>query len=325
MNELRVCFCDFGDMYSIQTHFVNMISKRFDVTFDDKNPQYVFYSVFGGEHFKYKNCVKIFYTGENIVPNFNFCDYAIGFEYMDFGDRYLRYPLYLFYEKDYYRALNKHRGITSEILDQKKRFCSFVVSNGRGDPIRKEAFEKLSTYKKVDSGGRFLNNMGGCIEDKFAFQQECKFALCFENSSTPGYTTEKLIQAAGARAVPIYWGDEQVSKRGGVNSKAFIHIDQFESLDDVLSEVERLDKDNEAYLTMLREPLFLDFQHKEKFDIQLEGFLNHIFSLPLQKAYRRSRNSLSIFEERRYGFYVRSINYMKKIIPKFLLHFLKKL
>ena len=119
--------------------------------------------------------------------------------------------------------------------------------------------------------------------------------------------------------------NELVIGGGGINGKAFIHIDRFESFDDVLQEIERLDKDNEAYLTMLREPFFLDLQHKEKFDIQLEDFLNHIFSLPLQKAYRRSRNSLSIFEERRYGFYVRSISYVRKIIPKFLLHFLKKL
>ena len=210
-------------MGGIQARFVDMLSQKFRVVLDPTNPQYVFYSVFGGEHFRYKECVKIFFTGENIVPNFNFCDYAIGFSYMDFGERYVRYPLYLFYEEDYQRALHKHENITQETLEKKKRFCSFVVSNDRGDPIRKEAFEKLCAYKRVDSGGRFLNNIGGRVRDKFAFAQECKFALCFENSSTPGYTTEKLIQAAAAQSVPIYWGDERVSDVSGGGALTIKH------------------------------------------------------------------------------------------------------
>ena len=223
IKELRIHFCDFGDMGGIQARFVDMLSQKFRVVLDPTNPQYVFYSVFGGEHFRYKECVKIFFTGENIVPNFNFCDYAIGFSYMDFGERYVRYPLYLFYEEDYQRALHKHENITQETLEKKKRFCSFVVSNDRGDPIRKEAFEKLCAYKRVDSGGRFLNNIGGRVRDKFAFAQECKFALCFENSSTPGYTTEKLIQAAAAQSVPIYWGDERVSDVSGGGALTIKH------------------------------------------------------------------------------------------------------
>lgn len=162
----------------------------------------------------YDDCVKIFFTGENITPNFNLCDYAIGFDYIEFLDRYVRYPLYLFYEEDYTRALNKHKDITHKVFKSKKRFCSFVVSNDLGDPIRQEAFRLINEYKRVDSGGKFLNNIGGRIKDKFSFESEAKFSLCFENSSTPGYTTEKLIQAAGAKCVPIYWGDENLSGGG---------------------------------------------------------------------------------------------------------------
>ncbi len=217
--EVRVWFCDFGDIDGIKQRFIEILSHKFYVILDSKNPQYVFFSVFGNTHFRYKDSVKIFYTGENIVPNFNFCDYAIGFDYIDFADRYIRYPLYLFYEQDYKNALHKHENISESLLSQKTRFCSFVVSNERGDPIRKEAFLKLSTYKRIDSGGKFLNNMGECVSDKFAFQQECKFCLCFENSSTPGYITEKLIQAAAAKSVPIYWGNDFANNDEGGGDK----------------------------------------------------------------------------------------------------------
>ena len=33
-----------------------------------------------------------------------------------------------------------------------------------------------------------------------------KFNICFENSSTPGYVTEKIIQSMYVNSIPIYWG-----------------------------------------------------------------------------------------------------------------------
>ncbi|WP_300449474.1 glycosyltransferase family 10 [uncultured Helicobacter sp.] len=171
--------------------------------------------MFGVEHIHY-DCVRIFYTGENITPNFNICDYAIGFEHIQFLDRYIRYPLYLFYEADFEKALHKHENISSKTLQNKTRFCNFIVSNGRADPLREATFRALNAYKKVDSTGKYLNNIGGAIKDKFAFQQQCLFSLCFENSSTPGYLTEKLIQAAAAQTIPIYWGDTHL--QGNIES-----------------------------------------------------------------------------------------------------------
>ncbi|MGX2982281.1 glycosyltransferase family 10 domain-containing protein [Helicobacter sp. 23-1045] len=207
MKKIRVHFADFTTMDGIKRRILEILAQKYEVILDSDNPQYLFYSVFGAEHIKY-DCVRIFYTGENIAPDFNFCDYAIAFCHLNFGERYLRYPLYLFYGGDYLRARDKHLGISNEILRQKRRFCNFIVSNGGANPLRREFYEILSAYKRVDSAGRFLNNVGGAVADKFAFQSECKFSLCFENSSTSGYTTEKLIQAVAARTIPIYWGDK---------------------------------------------------------------------------------------------------------------------
>lgn len=215
MKSISIHFCDFGDMQGIANKLTDMLKAHFEVILDSKNPQYLFYSVFGSEHIYY-NCVRIFYTGENISPNFNFCDYAIGFEHINFLDRYLRYPLYLFYKEDYKRARHKHEHITRQVLESKQRFCNFIVSNARADSYREEVFYALCAYKRVDSGGRYLNNIGKCVSDKFAFQSQCRFSLCFENSSTPGYLTEKLIQAAGAKSIPIYWGDTYLS--GDINN-----------------------------------------------------------------------------------------------------------
>lgn len=208
--EKRVHFVDCCDD-GIRDKVCPILEQYFTLIFDSVNPEYVFYSAYGEEHLAY-DCIRIFITGENITPNFTICDYAIGFDHLHFLDRYLRYPLYLFYEADVQTAAKKHESITQSTLKSKSRFCNFVVSNGNADPYREQVFYALNAYKRVDSGGRYLNNIGGSVADKFAFQSECRFSLCFENSSTPGYLTEKLIQAAAAQTIPIYWGDTLATK-----------------------------------------------------------------------------------------------------------------
>lgn len=80
--------------------------------------------------------MKIFYVGENFTPDFNLCDYAIGFDIMEFNDRYLRLPLYVFYGIEEL-ATPKFLEIGA-ILN--RNFCSFVVSNAGGSPKRNRFF-----------------------------------------------------------------------------------------------------------------------------------------------------------------------------------------
>ena len=293
MKQIRVHFVDFSNMDNIIEKICSILSRHFAVIIDGENPEYVFYSAFGSEYLKY-DCVRIFYTGENIVPDFNLCDYAIGFDHIKFLDRYLRYPLYLFYETDVQKAARKHQNLSLEVVRNKKRFCNFVVTNGKGDPYREKVFHALCAYKRVDSAGKFLNNVGARVKDKFAFQRECRFSLCFENSSTPGYLTEKLIQAAAAQTIPIYWGDTLATKPlfdggGGINARAFINAHEFANIASLVRHIESIENDENAQLAILQEPLFLDSNHIELFEKQLEDFLVYIFSQPYERSFRRGK------------------------------------
>lgn len=296
----KIHFCD-GAMGE---KIPSILSKHYELEYDSVNPDYIFYSVMGDSHIDYDG-VRIFSCGENVRADFNFCDYAIGFDYMSFEDRYLRYPLYLHYSDDVARAQNKHLEISSQTLQDKSRFCTFVVSNGKADEKRAQFFEALSRYKRVDSGGKYKNNIGRRVEDKQAFLREGKFSIAFENSSTNGYTTEKLIQALAAQSIPIYWGDERVSEPldssgGGVNPHAFINLHAYTSMEEAIAAVEFLDTHDEAYLAMLRQQAFLDSNHEEIFDSKLEAFLLHIFSQPLEQAYRRGFGQWRCNLEKRY-------------------------
>ncbi|WP_238700303.1 glycosyltransferase family 10 domain-containing protein [Helicobacter jaachi] len=202
----RVYFCD----GAVEGNIIKILQKHYELVFTKHNPDYIFYSVMGSEHINYDG-IRIFATGENVRADFNYCDYAIGFDYMEFEDRYLRYPLYL-HEACMQEVSTKHKCINIESVKDKTRFCTFVVSNGKADEWRAQFFEFLNQYKRVDSGGGYKNNMGKRVKDKLAFLKEGKFNIAFENSSTHGYVTEKLMHAFAAQSIPIYWGDETISK-----------------------------------------------------------------------------------------------------------------
>ncbi|MWV67581.1 hypothetical protein DCO58_07910 [Helicobacter saguini] len=183
---------DFYDNY-----FIKLLSQKYEVI-RSNNPDFLFFSHGGNSHLDYK-CVRIFFTGENIRADYNIADYSIDFDFMEFGDRHLRLPLpFCEYKYDF----------GARFSDKRSEFCSFLVSNSnRFATFRNTFFHKLSKYKKVDSGGKYANNINYRVENKVEWLKKYKFNICFENSSYPGYLTEKIFDAFAAGCVPIYWGD----------------------------------------------------------------------------------------------------------------------
>lgn len=280
---------------------MRILQKHYDVIVCD-DADYVFFSTMGESHWSVDdNCIKIFQTGENLAPDFNACDYAIGFEWMDYEDRYIRFPNYMFYEQSMLHKMEQKHILQNDwnIKTEKPEFCSFVVSNPRNSK-RKIVFDRFSEYKRVDSGGKYLNNVGGPVADKFAFDSKHKFAICFENGSHNGYTTEKLVQAFAAQTVPIYWGDPKVGMV--FNKKAFINAEDYKSLDELLLYVKEVDNNDELYARMLKEPAMNHSAPSisEELD-RFEKWLLNIFEQPIEDAKRRNREMHGRwYKEKRY-------------------------
>jgi alpha(1,3/1,4) fucosyltransferase len=91
----------------------------------------------------------------------------------------------------------------------KRNFCNFVASNGNC-PERNQFVEKLSKYKKVDCGGKWMNNIGYNVSDKRKFQSTYKFSIAFENDAYrkgyEWYITEKIMEPMTVNSIPIYKG-----------------------------------------------------------------------------------------------------------------------
>ncbi len=278
---VKIKFVDFWKNFNPEeNYFFHFLSKHFDVVLSD-NPDYCFFSVYGYDHLKYKNCVKILFTGENMVPDFNFCDYALGFHFIDFDDRYMRFPLYLIY--DGFEELKNTKNIDKSLSDRK--FCNFVYSNNvNADPFRNYFFEELSKYKKVDSGGRYKNNIGGPVDDKIEFIKDYKFTFAIENSSSPGYTTEKIMEPMRVNSIPIYYGNTKVDC--DFNPKSFIWVKEKSQIKEIIDEIIRLDQDDDAYLEKLKVPWLNSEQKLKQWDKNLLNFFDHIFSKDIEEVKR---------------------------------------
>lgn len=286
MKTIKIKYVDFWPDFDVTKDYIyNLLKSNTDyfVELSDE-PDYLIYSVFGYEHLYY-NCIKIFFAGEEQSPDFNIADYAIGFDDIKFGDRYFRLPLMYqpLYRESFYKMINR------DIAEQpeKREFCSFVVSNSQGSPIRERFFDELSKYKKVDSGGRYRNNVGGPVADKLEFESHHKFSISFENVSHPGYMTEKIMQAFGAGCIPIYWGDPLIEET--FNEKSFINIMKYSSMDEAIEEIRKIDQDDVAYLDMLNQvPLKPEFS-LDNVETAFSDFVYHIFNQDVEKAGRLTR------------------------------------
>ena len=282
--SVKINFKGFWGLRLEESPFYKLLSKRFDLEISD-NPDFLIYTDGYLEKRKYQDCVRIFYTGENTRPDFYDCDYAFTFD-LAMTRRHYRLPLYRFYG-DYDRL--KQPKDPERILAQKSGFCYFLYSHIT--PEREDFFNRMLAYKMVDSGGRFLNTLGRLVPKDSAqeadFRRRYKFAIVFENSCHPGYTTEKIYHAMIDNVVPIYWGNPRIAH--DFNPKSFINCHEYDDFSQVVDKVIEMDNDDDLYKSCLAQPWLNDAAGLDYLsDDSLLARFEEIFSNPEPIRYRRA-------------------------------------
>lgn len=268
---------------------IKCLRKKYDVQIVDEGQEYIICSVFGElyEYCKYTE-PRIMYSGENYIPDFNLIDYSICSYPIDYLDRNFRMPVYF---TAVMRLINKEKDYGAEFLKSKKYFANFIASHDSEYNIRGDFFKKLSKYKRVESCGSYLNNMpdGKCVtrDNKIEFQRKTKFTLCFESTKHEGFITEKIADAFYADTIPVYYGSSDVTTI--FNEKAFINCSDYETFDEAIDKIIELDNDDDKYMAMIRQPIFVDKNYPNKLMSEFENFSYHIFDPPAESIYRRSR------------------------------------
>jgi len=294
---LHVLFTDMWDGFNAE-HNMFLLMMYEALKYADKEVQLVGYTIqtlpsgfqpnvlifgpFGTEWKKetWKTIKKVHFTGENTQPQLgDGVELNLGYAHADFvNESYIRFPLWMI-EIDWFGAnlelINNPKPLPVDRctkvypgeIGEKTKFCAFVVTNPC-NPVRNNAFHWLSQYKQVDSAGRLFNNVGdeifaglgggGGELKKHEFLKKYKFCFAYENSSSPGYTTEKLLHAKAAGCIPIYWGDPKVER--DFQPGGFIDARKMTSPGELIQAVQTLDENPSEYLMKLAVPALDDYK-----------------------------------------------------------------
>lgn len=244
----------------------------------------------------------IYYAGECIAPDLNIFDYAIVFDKnLKCEDRIIRMPTRLFFDDLIFSKENElveRKNAQDYLKLHDRKFCNFIYSNGSGHENRTKIFSVLNEYKKVDALGHYLNNVGktlktdpcmgweSMIRECIEVKSNYKFSIAFENATYKGYTSEKVFSSLEAHTVPIYWGNPLIVEE--LNPDAFIDCHKYNTFEDVLEEVKRIDNDDELWMKMVCSPWKTKEQEEqERKEIEMYyAFVENIFVQPLEKALR---------------------------------------
>lgn len=235
-----------------------LLGSSYRLIDDAEQPDFLFYSNYGSEHLRYTDCVKIFIGYENTAPDFSICDYAVSCVHIAFGKRAFWYPIALW---------NNTVAPMPPLPDAEalqRDFCSFIYRQsgmGQGAALRLELAQKLmAAYKHIHCPGKVLHNTDApeldgrdgtnWQESKMRYLSRFKFNIAFENSDTPGYITEKLMDAYKAGTVPIYWGGE--GDIAPFPKESMIYAQDYPTLDALIHRIREVDENDALYLAMLR-------------------------------------------------------------------------
>lgn len=264
---MKISFLDFWGGFQPQNNFLFHSIRQFreDVSLvDPDESDLIICSVFGDEHKKYSDYKNIiFYTGENIRPDYKTYKKSISFDFSENDSRNLRIPLWYFYidwynvksygNPEYLIPVEYLYGENEFNIKKKQNFCCSVFSAPQADRI--QIMNVLNTYKTVHGYGKIHSNK---IPDGERYKMDVisnyKFNICFENSVYPGYFTEKLLHAKVSGSIPIYKSHETMGI--DFNPNCCINANQM-SYTEILDLVKKIDNDDSIYRRYLEEPLFI--------------------------------------------------------------------
>lgn len=244
-----------------------LLKERFDkITIDHENYDLIIDGHWRDEAITNRKSIKLYFTQEAHKPDLKKYDLSIGFDRID-DEKYIRIPLYyMWYKQKISTSLRRDKRCNPK---EKPYFACFLVSRPSsenpklydGCVARESLFYKLSNYKKVMSGGKFLNNIGKRVSKNSKAQRDkwlsnCKFMISYENQKYPGYITEKPFQSYLTGSIPIYYATEDYKK--DINPEAVIFAENFKNEDELVDYIIKVDNDDNMYCDIYNQPLVVD-------------------------------------------------------------------
>lgn len=220
--------------------------------------------------------------------------WSIGYNKFD-HPRYLRQPSCVF---DVWTLYDESRLVDSPLnwLTEKRDFEKIKQTNtdfccitqSSDNLFRGQVFDKLNSYKQVKSSGPWKQNLFGSetlnryqwqnhlytgridgltYREKIEFFRKFKFNISIHFTNTPYIVQEKIFHSYFAGCVPIFFGNPNILEEG-FNPESFLNLHTFESLDDFLDEVKKIDSNENVYKKYIESPIFVDNKLPEYFNFE---------------------------------------------------------
>ena len=253
--KLKIAIFDIGGIKNkditnkmVEEDFLyNCIKDNYSVSVDQQNPDLVISYLFGRSYLNY-DCLKMVMTNESRVGNPDYADLALTCN--EFPNHTNHFKICLLPSAEEMQTIRDNKYYTK----QKTKFCAFMYSNQKAK-ARKVFCTKLMDYKKVDCLGSVLNNtkldktetryVSDWDDKAMNIYKDYKFVIAFENSSSLGYISEKILLPLSVGSIPIYWGAPDV--KDYINPECFINVNDFDSFEDCIEYVKKVDNDDELY------------------------------------------------------------------------------
>ncbi len=229
------------------------------------------------DHFK---GVRVLCTAENHHVDLNRFDYCLTHDYVE-NDRCHRMPYWyvsVLHHPGYrdYLLGNRPKLTPEQLVETQPEFCSFVCRNPKGKE-RNALVRDLMKVRRVNCAGPFMNNTGSILPygEKHNYQRRHCFSMAYENESSPGYQTEKIIDAFVSGSIPIYWGNPLVTKE--FNPASFVNAHDFRRRSDLVKHLVQLADDPVRRADMINCDILQDADVFAKGDKALVDFFSRIF------------------------------------------------
>jgi hypothetical protein len=187
----------------------------------------------------------------NIIENENFISIPMIYNYINY------------FSKNY--SIIKPDQIT---FFENKKFCLMVNKSGINDEIQ-QYVNILSQFGEIDN----INIYNDYINSKSCYHSvellnvmnKYKFILCFENSYTDGYITEKIFNCLFARSIPIYKGSPIIEQY--INKESFLQVDN------IIDKINEIKNNEELFYNIINSNKISNNYFNENYEERLSSFI----------------------------------------------------
>lgn len=180
----------------------------YQIHLDSTDPDLVIYSCFGNPNLnEFPKSTRLLYLGENVRPDFGFTDYSLTFDMSRYCGRNIYLPLWLLRSTKYAAISRDYKAyLPAELEVARSRNSGINAIAYIGNNSTPQRVEAILALRQLGMKVECYGSQTKPVTDKIQTLKNYKYTLCFENSYTPGYVTEKLIDSFLAGSIPIYWG-----------------------------------------------------------------------------------------------------------------------